>query len=243
MKINLEELEHQENAIKNLLEAFPDLDNTSTEVYSNPIQIIHKCLWDKLIKFSEQNIDKILINKKLNQKSLDLICDKWKELFAQTYATKYEYDQLTYNVDTSIYENGDFKEVLEQGLIGTNTATDIADDERNLYEQPIAYDSLIELNVEKRIAPKKIKVFGKLPRKAIKVPTYTGGSTTPDFIYVTEKNKNVDVTLLVETKANDLRMNEVRAIKAQEKLFKNIPNIQWELVQNAEKVDEILRKL
>ncbi len=210
---------------------------------SLPIHIIHFCLWNKLLSFSKQNLDKNEINNKLNHKSLEAICEKWKELFAETYATRYKYDPLTYNVDTSIYKNGDFANEIEQGLIGSVRANDIKDDERNLYEQPIAFDSSIEHDVEKQSTPMKIKVFGKLPRKAVKVPTYTGGSTTPDFIYVSENGGNASVTLLVETKAKDLRMNEKRAVKAQEQMFKNIPNVKWELVQNPEKIYEILRKL
>lgn len=210
---------------------------------SIPIQIIHKKLWNRLMEFSKQGISKNEINKKLNSKSLENICTRWKEIFAETYATKYKYDPLTYNVDTTVYKNGDFVENIEQGLVGTILAKDIKDDERNLYEQPIAFDSSPEHEIEKEEAPAKIKVFGKLPRKAIKVPTYTGGSTTPDFIYVTEKENNIDMTLLVEIKAKEIRMSEDKAIKAQEKLFKNIPNVKWELVQDVSKINKILNEL
>jgi len=210
---------------------------------SIPIQIIHEALWNRLMKFSKKGVDTKSVNAMLNQQTLDKICAKWQELFAKTYATKYKYDQLTYNVDTTIHKNGSFAECIEQGLLGSTTATDIKDDFRNLYEQPVAFDSSIEHDVEKQEVPAKIKVFGKLPRKAIKIPTYTGGSTTPDFIYVTEKDNKTDITLLVETKAKDIRMNEKRAIDAQKKLFKNITNVQWELVTEAEQINKILREL
>lgn len=210
---------------------------------SIPIQIIHSCLWNKLLEWSKQGFATIDINKKLNQRTLDNICNTWNNIFAETYATKYKYDKLNYNIDTSIYKNGSFIDELEQGLIGTILAKDIEDDERNLYEQPIAFDSSIEHEVEQQKAPQNIKVFGKIPRKSIKVPTYTGGSTTPDFIYVTEKDNNIKVTLLVETKAKEIRMSENRAVKAQEKLFKDIPNVEWKLVTNPKEVKDILRSL
>ena len=207
-----------------------------------PIQIIHNCLWEKLLEFS-QSETKEQINSKLNQKTLLKIEDLWKEKFAEIFASKYKYDALNFTVNTSIMKNGSFIKEFEQGLIGVNLANDVNDDERNLYEKPIAYDSDIEHEVEKILPPSKIKVFGKIPRRAIKVPTYTGGTTTPDFIYTTEKDGKVDLTLLIETKSNDIRDSEKRAVKAQEKLFSKISNIQWELVKDSDEVKEILQKL
>lgn len=48
---------------------------------------------------------------------------------------------------------------------------------------------------------------------------------------------------MVETKAKEIRMSEVRAIKAQENLFKNIPNVKWKLLTNPKEVNDILRNL
>ncbi len=210
---------------------------------SLPIQMIHKCLWDKLAEFSDNGLDTKSINNKLNQKSLDAICAKWKDNFAETYSTKYHYNPLNYNIDTSVYKDGQLKDDLEQGLVGTIEATDVEDDSRNLYEKPIVFDSSIEHDVEKQEVPTKIKVFGKLPRKSIKVPLYTGGSSTPDFIYVTEKDNKPDITMLIETKAKDIRTGEKRAVKAQKILLEALPNVQWELVQDKEEIKEILRKM
>ena len=44
-------------------------------------------------------------------------------------------------------------------------------------------------------------------------------------------------------KAKEMRGAEKRVVQSQERLFKNIPNVQWELVQEASKIHEILEKL
>ena len=208
-----------------------------------PIKIIHDCLWKKLKEFSDNGQSKDEINAKLNKTTLEKIIAIWKEEFIKTYSTKYNYDSLNFRIETSIMQNGSFLNEIEQGILGTNIANDVEVDERNLYEKPIAYDSTIEHEVEKHNPPSHIKVFGKLPRRAIKVPTYTGGSSTPDFIYATEKDGKIDLTLLIETKAEDMREAEKRALEAQSKLLKNIPNTKWKLVTNADEVSELLNKL
>jgi len=83
-------------------------------------------------------------------------------------------------------------------------------------------------------------VFGKVPKRAIKVPTYTGGTTTPDFVYCMDGGK---LTLLVETKSADLRGTEKRAVEAQKKLLGNIPGVHWKLLTSAEDVLDALRQL
>ena len=208
-----------------------------------PVRIIHDSLWERLKAFSREGYSKEEINAMLNRESLQKIIESWKDEFVKTYATKYNYDALNFKIGTSIIENGSFKDELEQGLIGINTANDVEVDERNLYKKTIAYDSEIEHEVEKQFVPQKIKVFGKIPRKAIKVPLYTGGSSTPDFIYAIEKDDKIDLTLLVETKAKDMRDAEKRAIMAQSKLFENISNVQWELVTTADEMKNIFEKL
>ena len=86
-------------------------------------------------------------------------------------------------------------------------------------------------------------MFGKIPGRAIKVPIYTGGSTTPDFVYATGKEGKIDLTLLVETKATDMRLSEKRAIEVQERLFKHVEGVQWELVKDDSEVLSLLNNL
>lgn len=208
-----------------------------------PIQIIHNKLWDRLRKMIDEGFDKHEVNMRLNQTSLEKMIEVWMDKFNETFATKYNYHPLNFTAETSVLKNGSFVEELEMGVVGTTSAHDVVDDTRNLYEPPLAYDSEIEHEVMKIHAADKITVFGKVPRRAIKVPTYTGGSTSPDFVYATEKDGKTDLTLLIETKAKDMRLAEKRAIEAQEKLFKNIKGVQWKLVTKAGDVNKLLDNL
>lgn len=207
---------------------------------SIPIQLIHAKLWSALEKMAKDGLGKEEINAKLNQNSIEGIIGCWTEKFAETFAQKYSYHSLDFTADTSVLKNGSFVTELKASLVGRNPAHDVKDDPRNLYEKPLAYDSEIEHEVEKIVPPPKVIVFGKLPRLAIKAPTYTGGSTTPDFVYATEREGKVDLTLLVETKAKDMRGSEKRAVAAQERLFRNIKGVKWELVTDSSEVHKLL---
>ena len=219
-----------------------------------PVSIIHGKLWNTLRRFADSGMDVGAVNAKLNQNSLEKIVEKWTERFAETYAAKYEYNPLDFTADTSVWQNGSFVNELEAGLVGNSAAHHVSDDPRNLYEKPLAYDSEIEYEVIKIEPPPRITVFGKIPRRAIKVPTYTGGTTTPDFMYCKEETVEYGtdrdartgtgkLTLLVETKPTDVRLSEKRAVDAQEKLFRNIPDVHWKLLTSAQAVQEALGRL
>ncbi|WP_262230443.1 VRR-NUC domain-containing protein, partial [Escherichia coli] len=71
------------------------------------------------------------------------------------------------------------------------------------------YDSVDpELPLLKYDYPQQVSVFGKLPKRAIQIPKYTGGSTTPDFVYRIERQDADSVYLLVETKAENMRVGD-----------------------------------
>jgi type III restriction enzyme len=191
---------------------------------------------------SQAGIGKTAINAKLNQNSLEKCIAVWREKFAETFAAKYDYNCLNFTADTSVLKNGSFIDELSAGLVGNLAAGDIANDPRNLYEMPLFYDSENpEHEIMKIEPPAKITVFGKVPRRAIKAPTYTGGSTTPDFVYAVENDDNRNFYLLLETKSKDMRGTEKRAALAQEKLFRNTPNVEWHLIQEASEVMSLLK--
>ena len=138
-------------------------------------------------------------------------------------------------------QNGSFVSELPAGYVGNFEAADIADDPRNLYETPLFYDSeQPEHAILKISPPQKITVFGKIPRRAIKVPTYTGGSTTPDFVYAVETEAHKNLYILLETKAQDVRGAEKLAVECQERLFAIVQNVQWHLITDADEVRRLL---
>ena len=227
-----------------------------------PVAILHARLWKRLDDLAQNGLDKVALNARLNLNSLEKIVAVWEEQFAETYAAKYDYDPLNYTADTSIMKGGSFVNEIAAGLVGTTLAKHLADDPRNLYEPPRAYDSEMEREIETYIPNQQVIVFGKVPRRAIRVPTYTGGSTTPDFVYVIKEaqNRKHDVlmrespgdstakpaknkgrlALLIETKAANMRGTEKRSITAQEKLFRKIPGVKWRLLTSAKDIQAVL---
>ena len=210
---------------------------------SIPIQIIQSKLWAVLQEFAKKGLSKKAINEKLNQNSLNNIVEGWKEKFAETFAARYEYDSLDFTAETSLLKGGSFVEEIAANILGNFAASDIANDPRNLYEPPVRFDSDIEHEVEKIKPQGTITVFGKVPRRAIKVPTYTGGSTTPDFIFAKNKGDKTELVLVVETKPQDIRTTEQQAVDAQEKFFKQIKGVTWHLATNVQDVQDQLEKM
>ena len=207
-----------------------------------PVQILHKQVWERLKKFAEAGKPKEDINSMLNSHTLNKICKAWDVKFAEKFATRYDYNPLDYNINTSVFdtESDDFKDEIDLSILGGTIATDIGDDVRNLYEKPIAFDSEIEHKVEQIVPDKgKFVVYGKIPRRAIMVPKYTGGTTSPDFIFVSNRK----TTLLVETKSEDKRESEKISIEAQRKFFEKLPNVQYKEITEVTDLEYILSNL
>lgn len=178
-----------------------------------------------------------------NQQNIAQIIGGFASEFERAFAGKYQYSSLDYTAKTSVMKQGNFVDELEQGLVGTNLANDVIIEDCYLYDSA-TYDSSIEHEVLKVRPPENVLVYGKLPRSSIRVPTYTGGTTTPDFIYAIDKGLGkMEVNLLVETKARDIRMGEQAAVESQEKLFENIKNVNWRKVVRVDELDSILRGL
>ncbi len=102
------------------------------------------------------------------------------------------------------------------------------------------YDSEIEHEVLKVAPPQNVTVYGKLPRRSIKLPTYTGGTTSPDFVYAIKKDQAITLHLVVETKSDNMRMSDEIAVKSQKEAFKSIQNIEWRM---STKVEDFVRDL
>ena len=212
-----------------------------------PVHILHKKIWENLSKIATENsYSKLEMNSLINENALNKFSSEFEKKFQQTFATKYRYTSLDYSTETSILKNGNFVTELERGLVGVYDANDILEDDRNFYEMPLSYDSEIEHEVMKVTPPEKVVVYGKLPRKSIKLPTYLGGSTSPDFVYAIKKDntENIDLYFVVETKSENMRISDDVAIRAQQKAFAAISsNIHWQVETNAAEFEQDLKRL
>ena len=115
-----------------------------------------------------------------------------------------------------------------------------------MYDSPLEMKNIKESNIE------EVVVFGKIPRRSIKVPLYFGGTTSPDFLYVLKKKDgSLEMNLVVETKdvrnINDLRGTESFRIKSAEKFFETIEkegiNIKFKKQLKKEEMVNIIKSL
>lgn len=185
----------------------------------------------------------------LSEASLKRLSRTFKERFTSLYAQSYQYQTLDFYGRTSIFDGqtGQFIEKISSGLLGKQQLNRVGEDERYLYDRPPLYFDSIE--PEKTLLThnydSQIKIYGKLPQAGIKVPRYTGGTTTPDFIYAVDNGDNRLCYLLVEGKAKDMRQSDQEIVQIQEKFFSGLPdvNIQYTVATEADDVYEGLRKL
>ncbi|RKD25801.1 type III restriction endonuclease subunit R [Ammoniphilus oxalaticus] len=185
----------------------------------------------------------------LSEVSLQNITREFKKRFDEVFAQTYEYKKLAFQAHTSLYnpDTDSFVDDLNAEILGVNIDHQAIEDGRYLYEvPPMRYDSVTpERELLRHDYHKRVTVFGKLPRRAIQVPKYTGGSTTPDFIYMIEKEDDTNVYLLVETKAENMRIGDQRIVEVQKKFFENLKEnaVEFEEATSAQQVYSAIRKL
>ena len=183
-----------------------------------------------------------MVPDRINDGSLDNVLKRFHEKFLSTFMQKFNYQSLDFSANTTLIKDGNFVDEITQGLVGTHEATDLMVEPNYLYDKKV-YDTSIEREVLKLTPDNKVNVFGKLPRKCIKIPTYVGGTTSPDFVYAVTNGNNIKLTLFVETKSDNLRDTDIIALNAQEKLFDKIENVKWKKVTRASEVTTEIQKL
>lgn len=189
-------------------------------------------------------------SKYLSDRTISNLNREWKKRFSEKYAENYRYETLNFTASTSIYDAhlDTFKDDVLADVLGVNSANDvITDDEHYLYENPpLRYDSIHpEKDLLTHGYDTRVTAFGKLPKRAIQVPKYTGGTTTPDFVYVIESEDAQNIYLLVETKAENMRDGDHQIQAIQSKFFKLLKNhgVEYQLATNAQQVYRKIEEL
>jgi type III restriction enzyme len=183
-----------------------------------------------------------------NLNSIWKITEAFARKFKAAFDQKFSYQALDFTAYTSIFEKdtGEFKPELPQGLVGERVSKDINRPMDNYLYDKYLYDSELEHEVLKTPLPARVVVYGKLPRKSIQLPTYTGGTTSPDFVYAIrgEHSDEISLHFIVETKSDDPRMSDKNAVDAQRKAFAAIGgNIEWDVKTDVADFEQHLRKL
>ena len=122
--------------------------------------------------------------------------------------------------------NGKPLKNIVQGNIGIYRDTDADVPEKFLYDA-FVYDSPKERVTIRDSVLDEVVVYGKIPRRSIRVPVYFGGTTSLDFMYVLKgSDGKMSLNFVIETKDVDtkanLRETEQLRIKAARKCFESI---------------------
>lgn len=210
-----------------------------------PIQIIHKCLCN----FSKKHGR--IEDKFFNGQTIGAVIRSFSEWKINTLQGRFNYKKTHEQIGATAltHNDGTVRENIAQGRIGVKIEEG-EPMEKYLYDTK-AYDSPLELkNIDSAID--EVIVYGKIPRNSIAIPTITGESYSPDFMYVVKKeNGEKELNIVVETKdienKSTLRGIEEAKIKCAEVFFKNLSeqgyNVYFRTQLNNEKMLQIVKEV
>lgn len=208
------------------------------------IQIVHQAFSEFLPGFVQNKMENgRQLSDYFNESSVSSFVSEFKNRFDNRFSKLYRYQALAFDASTSIWDKSKqkFKDEVDANLIGQNESHEVLIDETvALYEGPsVRFDSEVpELDLLKQKYKPQVTSFGKLPKSAIKIPKYTGGTTTPDFVY----SVNGDLYLLVETKADNKRYTDDQIVDIQTKFFKQVMQDKV-IYKEAHKINDVLKVL
>lgn len=142
-------------------------------------------------------------------------------------------------------------ESIVQGNIGVHRDDDAKVPDKFLYDT-FVYDSPKERDNIRDSKLDEVVVYGKIPRKSIRVPLYFGGTTSPDFMYVLKRDDGkLSLNFVVETKDvekhSDMRESEQHRMRAAEQFFKSMKSENFDVTfkpqVKREDIAEMIKRL
>tara|TARA_R110002020_G_scaffold229941_3_gene440697 strand:+ start:230 stop:3187 length:2958 start_codon:yes stop_codon:yes gene_type:complete len=158
------------------------------------ISFIHSIL----IEYTKANS---LNQEKINEHSVANFVKLFTEWKVEKLGGRFSYSKANLPVKGTAltFSDGTPKQEITQGVIGTKVAPGIPPD-KYLYDV-YAYDSPLEKENIQVDGIQEIIVYGKIPKNSIAIPTITGQSYSPDFMYVIKKDTGEKIlNVIVETK-------------------------------------------
>ena len=183
----------------------------------------------------------------INEKTLGNLIRTFNSHFNERIKTSYSYEPLDFSASTSIYnaKKHEFVDSVPASVLGVYQSNSLPD-EKYLYDRPpLRYDSADpELKILQRSYGPKISVFGKLPKKAIKIPRYDNGTTTPDFIFKIETGGK-SAYVVIETKADNMRLGDEVIRTIQQKYFDQLQEsgIYYRMATSEDEVHQLINKI
>ena len=158
------------------------------------IQLLHTVLTEYA---KENNILPDRINEQSAANFVKLFHD-WK---VEKLSGRFSYSKANLPVKATAltFSDGTPKSEITQGVIGTKFIEGTPS-EKYLYDV-YAFDSPLEKDNLLVDGIQEIIVYGKIPKSSIAIPTITGQSYSPDFMYVIKKDNGEKIlNVIVETK-------------------------------------------
>lgn len=185
-----------------------------------PIYILHQAICE----YQERHGD---VDAELfNENSVSAFCAEFQTWKTNSLQGRFSYAKSkTKGGATALTRtDGTVLDEIAQGRIGTKITPGTPSD-KYLYDT-FAYDSPLEQqNIMADID--EVVVYGKIPRSSIAIPTITGGTYSPDFMYVIKRaSGEKQLNLIVETKdtenKSELRGTEAAKIECAKAFFEQL---------------------
>ncbi len=210
--------------------AYSDFLKKAQSLTNIPIQLLHEVFCE----FFKANP---LPDKFFSKQTLHRLVEGYRDWYIKTFSERYSYEKIETPVNDPLCdEKHAVKEYVIRNDIGVLNCKETPL-ENYLYDS-CAYDSELErINITHQIKSDiaSVEVYGKIPRRTVRIPTYADGTYSPDFMYVINRNSGKkQLNLIVETKDKDkdhIDPEERRKFTAAKKLFEKlqaeIPNVYY----------------
>lgn len=211
-----------------------------------PINILHEVF----CRYFKQNP---LPKKFFCRQTLYKLIEGYRSWYIKTFAERYSYERINAPVNDPLCdEKNTVKEYIIRNDIGVLNCKETPL-ESYLYDS-CAYDSELERkNITSEIKSDiaRVEVYGKIPRRTVRIPTFADGTYSPDFMYVINRNDGKkQLNLIVETKDKDkdhIDPEEKRKFTAAKKLFEKlkdeIPDVYYRPQISKQGMTEIIESI
>lgn len=158
------------------------------------IQLLHAVI-------SEYAKDTVVEAEKINENSASNFVQLFNEWKVKNLSGRFCYSKANLPLKSTAltFADGTPKHEITQGVIGVKFMEGTPSD-KYLYDV-YAYDSPLEKENILAQGIQEIVVYGKIPKNSIAIPTITGQSYSPDFMYLVKKDNGEKIlNIIVETK-------------------------------------------
>ena len=158
------------------------------------IQLLHTVL----AEYAKENN---ILPDKINEQSAANFVKRFHKWKVEKLGGRFSYSKSNLPVKATAltFSDGTPKSTITQGVIGTKFI-DGDPSEKYLYDV-YAFDSPLEKENLLVAGIQEVIVYGKIPKNSIAIPTITGQSYSPDFMYVVKKENGEKIlNVIVETK-------------------------------------------